>query len=343
MIESLADPMTEQPNQIDKQAHRFSVAPMMAWTDRHARFFLRLISTSVRLYTEMIPMNGLLRGSPERFLRFTMKEHPVALQIGGSDPKGLADAAKMGGEWGYDEVNLNVGCPSDRVSSGHFGACLMAEPTLVAECVSAMVEAVSIPITVKCRIGIDKKDTEESLDNFVTGLIDAGCHTIIVHARKAWLKGLSPAENRSVPPLDYDRVYRLKTNFPTVSIVLNGGIVTVDETAKHLEHVDGVMMGRAAYETPYVLSDVDRQLFGMKTDTPSRMEIANLYMAYCEREVAQSTSLHHMTRHILGLFKGCPGARAWRRYLTENSSIPGAKASVIGEALKFVEDGLKVA
>jgi tRNA-dihydrouridine synthase A len=288
-------------------------------------------------------MNGLLKGDPHRFLTFDASEHPVALQLGGSDPEGLAQAARIGEDWGYDEINLNVGCPSDRVSSGHFGACLMAEPDLVADCVSAMAEAVSVPVTVKCRIGIDDMDIEEPLNTFVSGIVDAGCQAVIVHARKAWLKGLSPAENRTVPPLDYGRVYRLKSNFPDLTVVINGGITDMNATEAHLQSVDGVMMGRAAYETPYVLAEVDHRLFGLDSPLPSRVEIAQSYVAYCEREVNQGTSLHHLTKHILGLFKGCPGARAWRRFLSTNAYKADAQASLILDALNFVESERKVA
>jgi tRNA-dihydrouridine synthase A len=309
---------------------------MMAWTDRHGRYFMRLLSRNARLYTEMVPMNGLLKGDPARFLTFDAAEHPVALQLGGSDPEGLAQAAKIGADWGYDEINLNVGCPSDRVSSGQFGACLMAMPGLVADCVSAMAERVSVPITVKCRIGIDDMDIEEPLSRFVSGIHEAGCSTFVVHARKALLQGLSPAENRTIPPLNYSRVYRLKQQFPEITFVINGGIATLDDIKTHLSYVDGVMIGRAAFDTPYFLAGIDRALFGSHETDRSRIDIALQYRSYCEQEIAAGTSMHTLIRPILGLFKGCPGARAWRRTLSEKSSKHGATAALISEALEHV-------
>jgi tRNA-dihydrouridine synthase A len=316
--------------------HRFCVAPMMAWTDRHARYFLRLISRNARLYTEMVTANALIYGDPKRFLLFDPSEHPVALQLGGSDPVGLAQAAAIGEQWGYDEINLNVGCPSDRVSSGHFGACLMAEPKLVAEAVAAMAEVCSVPITVKCRIGIDDMDVHEPLDHFMSGIIGAGCKTVIVHARKAWLKGLSPKENRDVPPLDYPRVYELKRSFPNTAVIINGGITTLDKSLSHLDHVDGVMLGRAAYELPYLLTDVDQKIFISNTNSLTRLEIIEKYIPYCDLECDNGTPLHHMTRHILGLFHGCPGARGWRRHLSTQAVRENATTAIIREALDFV-------
>ncbi len=327
----------------DRETHLFCVAPMMAWTDRHARYFLRLISKNARLYTEMVPLNGLLKGDPERFLPFDPNGHPVALQLGGADPGGLAEASRIGAHWGYDEINLNVGCPSDRVSSGHFGACLMAEPNLVADCVSAMSEAVSIPVTVKCRIGIDDMSIDEPLDNFAALVNEAGCQTLIVHARKAWLNGLSPKENRTKPPLDYQRVYRLKRDFPSLQIVINGGIQNLDEAQNHLENIDGVMMGRAAYEYPFLLAGVDQRIFGLPINPSSRVEILERFIPYCENELAKRTALHHMTRHILGIFSGCYGARSWRRHLSTEAVKPGANISVVREALEFVTGELTVA
>ena len=320
------------------ESHRFCIAPMMAWTDRHGRFFLRLLSKHARLYTEMVPLNGLLHGDPERFLKFSPQEHPLALQIGGADPDGLAKAAQMGEAWGYDEINLNVGCPSDRVVSGSFGACLMAEPALVADCVSAMADAVSLPVTVKCRIGIDDMDINEPLDAFANGVRKAGCTTLVVHARKAWLKGLSPKENRSVPPLNYDRVYRLKADFPDLNIVINGGIETLQEVKEHLRYTDGVMLGRAAYENPYLLAEVDSQVFGDCLQTLSRRDVLNRFLPYCEAELRQETPLHHMTRHIMGLFGRCPGAKHWRQYLSTEAPKPDAGIGVILEAAKYVSD-----
>lgn len=316
--------------------HRFCVAPMMAWTDRHTRYFLRLICKNAGLYTEMVTANALVHGDPERFLSFDASEHPVALQLGGSDPSLLAKAAKTGEDWGYDEINLNVGCPSDRVSSGHFGACLMAQPSLVADCIQAMAETVSLPVTVKCRIGIDDMDTGEPLDRFIQTVHSAGCQTFIIHARKAWLKGLSPKENRDIPPLDYERVYQLKRSFSDLKIIINGGVTTLDQSKAHLEHVDGVMLGRAAYETPYLLADVDQQIFGLETATATRARIVEQFIPYCDKEVSLGTPLHRMTRHILGLFHGCPGARHWRRHLSTNAVRKGATTEVIKNALEFV-------
>jgi tRNA-dihydrouridine synthase A len=335
--------MAEQDLHLSESPHRFCIAPMMAWTDRHARYFLRLITKNARLYTEMVPVNALLHGNPARFLKFDPSEHPVALQLGGSDPRSLGTAAKIGEDWGYNEINLNVGCPSDRVSSGNFGACLMAEPKLVADCVSAMSEACSVPITVKCRIGIDEMDIGKPLDEFVADVISAGSRTIVVHARKAWLKGLSPKENRQIPPLNYERVYDLKRSFPTGSIVINGGITTVEESLAHLSYVDGVMLGRAAYETPYILSDIDNLIFGASVNSPTRIEIVRGLIPYCRREIAQGTRLHNITRHILGLFHGCHGARGWRRHLSTYAVKAGATESTIMDALEYVAQDQKAA
>jgi tRNA-dihydrouridine synthase A len=319
-------------------SHRFYVAPMMEWTDRHCRYFLRLISKHTFLYTEMVTAEAVLYGDRERVLGFHPAEHPVGLQLGGSDPKRLAAAAKIGDEFGYDEINLNIGCPSDRVQSGRFGACLMAEPELVAECVTAMREAADVPVTVKCRIGIDDQDAEESLDRFIDEVASAGCGTFIVHARKAWLKGLSPKENRDVPPIDYDRVYRLKARRPELEVVINGGIGSLAEANTHLPHVDGVMIGRAAYADPYLLAQVDRTLFGAKEPAPSRAEILDRFTAYVDRELAQGARLNQMTRHILGLFYGRPRARAFRRHLAENAHLDEAGVDVL-EAARRIATG----
>jgi tRNA-dihydrouridine synthase A len=308
---------------------KFCVAPMMEWTDRHCRYFLRLISRRTFLYTEMVTAEAVLHGNRERVLGFSPEEHPVGLQLGGSDPKRLAVAAKIGAAYGYDEINLNIGCPSDRVQSGRFGACLMAEPDLVADCVAAMGEAVDIPVTVKCRIGIDDQDAEASLDRFIDRVAEAGCRTFIVHARKAWLDGLSPKENRDVPPLDYDRVHRLKARRPELEIVLNGGIESFAEARKQLPHVDGVMLGRAAYADPYLLVDVDRVLFGAPEAPPSRLDVLDRFTPYVEAELARGTRLNAMTRHILGLFHGQPRARLFRRHLAENAHIDGAGVEVL--------------
>ena len=281
-------------------------------------------------------MNGLLKGDPSRFLTFNAAEHPVALQLGGNEPAGLAQAAMIGADWGYDEINLNVGCPSDRVSSGQFGACLMKTPGLVADCVAAMTDRVPVPVTVKCRIGVDDMDIEEPLSRFIATVHEAGCSTFVVHARKALLQGLSPAENRTIPPLNYDRVYRLKQQFPELTFVVNGGIRTLDEANTHLTSVDGVMIGRAAFDTPYFLAGADQTLFASQEAERSRFDIALQYRSYCDRQIAKGVSLHALIRPILGLFKGCPGARAWRRTLSEKSSTHGATTSVISEALGHV-------
>ena len=316
-------------------ARHLSVAPMMDWTDRHDRFFLRLITRRTPLYTEMITTGALIHGDAARFLRYHEAEHPLAIQLGGSDPVDLAVCAKMAEDSGYDEVNLNVGCPSDRVQSGRFGACLMAEPDLVARSVGAMIRAVSVPVTVKCRIGIDRQP-EDRLFDFVRRVSDAGCETFVIHARQAWLEGLSPKENREVPPLDYDLVYRIKRAFPHLTIVINGGIGSLDEAATHLTHVDGVMLGRAAYQTPYCLADADRRFFDDRRQPRSRREVIDDLIPYVEAETAGGTPLPAITRHILGLTQGLPGARAWRRHLSEQARKPGAGPEVILEAAKLV-------
>jgi len=309
---------------------------MMEWTDRHCRYFLRLISARAFLYTEMVTADAVLYGDRERVLGFDVTEHPVGLQLGGSDPKKLAEAARIGADWGYDEINLNIGCPSDRVQSGRFGACLMAESDLVATCVKAMGEAASVPITVKCRIGIDDQDTEESLDRFINTVAGAGCKTFIVHARKAWLDGLSPKENRDVPPLDHARVHRLKTRRDDLAIILNGGIASLAEAAPHLERLDGVMLGRAAYADPYLMAEVDRTLYGVEDAPPSRAEVIDRFTSYVERELARGVRLNAMTRHILGLFHGQPRARAFRRHIAENAHLDGAGIAVLEQARDIV-------
>lgn len=306
---------------------------MMEWTDRHCRYFLRQISRHSRLYSEMVTSAALLRGDPERLLAFHPAEHPLALQLGGSDPVELAQVARLGEAYGYDEINLNLGCPSDRVRSGRFGACLMAEPERVAECVASMIATVDMPVTVKTRIGIDDQDSYEALAAFVERLAGAGCRAFIVHARKAILKGLSPKENRSIPPLRYDVVYRLKNEFPGLIIVLNGGIRHLDEAAAHLDHVDGVMLGREAYHNPYVLSHVDARFFADPRGVPDRALIVERMLPYIERELSAGNELKHITRHMLGLFQGVPGARAWRRHLSEHAHRAGAGPAVILDAL----------
>ncbi len=315
-----------------------SVAPMMNWTDRHERFFLRLFSSRVLLYTEMVTTGALVHGDRHRFLNYDDRERPVALQLGGSDPDDLATCARMAQDHGYEEVNLNLGCPSDRVQSGRFGACLMAEPDLVARCVATMTAAVAVPVTVKTRIGIDDLDSFDYLAGFVETVAKGGCETFIVHARKAWLTGLSPRENREVPPLDYDRVYRLKERFPHLEIVLNGGIRTQEQIRQHLPHVDGLMIGRAAYEDPYFLAGIDQAFFDAPEPVPSRHELVDRFCDYAEEQLAAGVKLNQMTRHIMGLFQGLPGARAWRRHLTENGNLPDAGVDVIRSATALVED-----
>ncbi|NOQ69305.1 MAG: tRNA dihydrouridine(20/20a) synthase DusA [Gammaproteobacteria bacterium] len=316
-----------------------SVAPMMGWTDRHARYFLRLITKHTLLYTEMVNTGALLHnnqkvGNQKRFLAFHPSEQPLALQLGGSDPLDLAQCALMAEDAGFDEVNLNVGCPSDRVKSGHFGACLMAHPELVADCVSAMKTKVSVPVTVKCRIGIDDMEGYQPLEHFINIVAEGGCDTFIVHARKAWLKGLSPKQNREIPPLKYDYVYRLKRERPELTIVINGGIKTIEAAQQQLEHVDGVMIGREAYYNPYILACVDQDIYHDANATPkSREEIVDQMCNYIDSEIAKGTGLHSITRHILGLYHGCPGAKAWRRYLSENAHRPDADSSVVKTAV----------
>ena len=326
----------ETSRQAARDSHRFSVAPMMEWTDRHCRYFLRLISKHTLLYTEMVTAEAILRGDRARLLGFDPAEHPVALQLGGSEPDKLGEASRIGAEFGYDEINLNVGCPSDRVQSGRFGACLMAEPELVAECIAAMQAAVSVPITVKCRIGIDDQDAEASLDRFIDTVAEAGCTIFIVHARKAWLQGLSPKENRDVPPIDYGRVWRLKARRPELTIIINGGIETIIAAESHLAHVDGVMLGRAAYADPYLLAEVDREIFGSDETPPSRLEVLDRFVPYIEAELGKGQRLNQMTRHILGLFHGQPRARAFRRHLAENAHLDGAGIEVLKAARQIV-------
>ena len=311
---------------------------MMDWTDRHCRVFHRLMTRRARLYTEMVTAQAVLRGKRERLLGFDAAEHPVALQLGGSEPARLAQAARIAEDFGYDEINLNVGCPSDRVRDGRFGACLMAEPALVAECVVAMKRAVRIPVTVKCRIGIDDQDPELALDVLARGVVAAGADALIVHARKAWLDGLSPKENRDVPPLDYDRVYRLKVALPDVPVIINGGIASLDEAKRHLVHVDGVMLGRAAYQEPWRLLAADRELFGVAAPYATMKDVFEAIMPYVEDQLAQGTRLHSITRHFVGAFHGVPGARAFRRHLAENGVKPGAGANVLRDAVALVED-----
>jgi tRNA-dihydrouridine synthase A len=316
----------------------FSVAPMMDWTDRHCRVFHRLMTRRARLYSEMLTTGAVLHGDRARLLGFDSSEHPVALQLGGSDPHDLATAAKIGEDFGYDEINLNVGCPSDRVKDGRFGACLMAEPALVAKGVDAMKRAVKIPVTVKCRIGIDDQDPEVALDQLARSVVDAGADALIVHARKAWLNGLSPKENRDIPPLDYDRVYRLKAAMPHLPVIINGGIAGVAEAKAHLSFVDGVMLGRAAYQEPWRLLSADPELFGKAAPHAAMKDVFEAMMPYIESELARGTRLHSITRHFVGAFHGVPGARAFRRHLAENAVKPGAGVNVLRDAIVLVED-----
>ena len=318
--------------------HRFSVAPMMDWTDRHCRVFHRLMTRRARLYTEMLTTGAIIHGDRQRLLGFDASEQPVALQLGGSDPDELATAAKIGEDFGYDEINLNVGCPSDRVKDGRFGACLMAEPLLVAEGVAAMKRAVRVPVTVKCRIGIDDQDPEVALDALARNVVAAGADALVVHARKAWLNGLSPKQNRDIPPLDYDRVYRLKAAMPDVPIIINGGIAGIEEARAHLDHVDGVMLGRAAYQEPWRLLSVDTEVFGEAAPHAAMKDVFEAMMPYIERELAHGTRLHSITRHFVGAFHGVPGARAFRRHLAENGVKPDAGVDVLRDAIARIGD-----
>ncbi|MCB9957240.1 MAG: tRNA dihydrouridine(20/20a) synthase DusA [Rhodospirillaceae bacterium] len=310
---------------------------MMDWTDRHDRYFLRLITRHARLYTEMLTTGAVIHGDRARLLGLSSEEHPVALQLGGAEPDAMARAAAIGQSWGYDEININCGCPSDRVQAGRFGACLMAEPDLVAACVRAMRREVDVPVTVKCRIGIDDDAGDERLRRFVGTVAEAGVGVFAIHARKAWLKGLSPKQNREVPPLDYAMVRRLKADRPELTIVLNGGIETLDQAGDFLADLDGVMLGRAAYQTPYVLAEADRRFFDPAAPVPTRREIVERLIGYIDRETGIGVPLAAITRHILGLFAGVPGARAWRRHLSENAHCPGADASVVRAALARAE------
>lgn len=309
---------------------------MMDWTDRHCRAFHRTLSRRARLYTEMVTTGAVIHGVRERIIGFDPAEHPVAVQLGGSDAKDLAEAARICEAEGYHEVNLNCGCPSDRVQEGRFGACLMQEPELVAECVAAMKAAVKVPVTVKCRIGVDDQDPEEALDRLADAVLAAGCDALVVHARKAWLKGLSPKENREIPPLDYDRVHRLKARLPDVPVAINGGLASIEDCMRELAVMDGVMLGRAAYHDPELLLAVDPVLFGEDAPVPDAFAAVEAYIPYVERRLADGVPLHSMTRHMLGLFPGRPGARIWRRHLSVEGVKRGAGVEVLREALAFV-------
>ena len=321
-----------------KNNHRFSIAPMMDWSDHNCRYFWRLLTKQALLYTEMVTTGALIHGDRKRFLHFNREEHPVALQLGGSDPKDLARCARWAQEWGYDEVNINCGCPSDRVQSGMFGACLMGKPNLVADCVKAMMDSCDIPVTVKHRIGIDHMESYEQLLAFIEPVAAAGCSVFIVHARKAWLQGLSPKENREIPPLNYPWVYQLKKDFPHLTIVVNGGIQTIEECQTHLDHVDGVMLGREAYQNPWMLAQVDEALFGMDSPLKSRDDVILKLLPFAEQHLAQGGQLNHITRHILGLYQGIPGARKFRRHLSENAYKKEAGIRILAEAYALVSD-----
>ncbi len=321
---------------------RFSVAPMLDWTDRHCRFFHRLLTSEALLYTEMVTTGAIIHGKGD-FLAYNQEEHPIALQLGGSNPTDLAKCARLAEQRGYDEVNLNVGCPSDRVQNGRFGACLMAEPELVAECISAMKSEVNIPVTVKTRIGIDEQDSYEFLTRFIEVVSSqGGAEEFTIHARKAWLSGLSPKENREIPPLDYLRAYQLKQDFPHLNIGVNGGITTLEQSSEHLAHLDGVMMGREAYQNPYILAEVDQQIFGVDKPILKRKEVVEMMYPYIEQQLSNGSYLGHITRHMLGLFQHMPGARQWRRYISENAHKKGAGIEVVQAALAKIPADLDV-
>jgi len=317
---------------------KFSIAPMMDWTDRHCRFFHRLLTRRALLYTEMLTTGAVIHGDRDRLLGYSPAEHPVALQLGGSEPAALAACARIGEDFGYDEINLNVGCPSDRVQEGRFGACLMEEPERVGDCVAAMKAKAAVPVTVKCRLGVDDQDPEQALDSFTRTVAAAGADAVIVHARKAWLAGLSPRENRDVPPLDYDRVHRLKAAHPDLTIVLNGGIAGIEQAQALLGRLDGVMLGRAAYQDPWRLLAVDPAFFGEPPPLRSAREAAEALIPYIERELVRGTRLSAITRHVIGLFQGVPGARAFRRHLATMAVKPGADAQVLKDALALVHE-----
>ncbi|MDC0612362.1 tRNA dihydrouridine(20/20a) synthase DusA [Vibrio sp.] len=321
---------------------RFSVAPMLDWTDRHCRYFHRLLSAQSLLYTEMVTTGAIIHGRGD-FLKYNESEHPVALQLGGSNPEDLAVCAKLAYERGYDEINLNVGCPSDRVQNGRFGACLMGEAKLVADCVSAMKNVVDIPVTVKTRIGIDDQDSYEFLADFIETVSEkGGCEQFTIHARKAWLNGLSPKENREIPPLDYPRVYQLKQDFPHLMMSMNGGIKSLEEAQEHLKFVDGVMVGREAYQNPYILAEVDQRVFGDMKPVKKRSEVVKAMYPYIEEQLTQGAFLGHISRHMIGLFQNMPGARQWRRYISENAHKQGAGIEVIEAALAKIPQELDV-
>ena len=324
-------------NKLVARGKTFAVAPMIDWTDRHCRSFHRVLSRHAVLYTEMITALAVKHGDRQKLLGFSPAEQPVVLQLGGSVPSVLAEASRIGEDWGYSAINLNVGCPSDRVQGGNFGACLMATPHVVADCVAAMQAAVKVPVTVKCRIGIDDQDAEEDFKTFVQTVSDAGCKTFIVHARKAWLKGLSPKENREIPPLDYDRVHRLKSSFPFLNIVLNGGLSSLEKDCCHLSDLDGLMYGREAYHNPWMLAAVDGMFAGTAAPVQTRREAVETFLPYIAEELARGGSLHRITRHMLGLFHAQPGGRIWRQILSTEGGRPGARVEVLLKALDAVD------
>ncbi|MEE4246114.1 MAG: tRNA dihydrouridine(20/20a) synthase DusA [Kangiellaceae bacterium] len=314
-----------------------SIAPMMDWTDRHDRYFLRLISTKALLYTEMVTTGAVIHGDRQKLLGYSQQEHPVAVQLGGGDPDELAQAAAICQGFGYDEINLNVGCPSDRVQRGKIGACLMAEPKLVAQCVEKMQQEVDIPVSVKSRTGIDDLDTYQHLDSFISEIAAVGCEIFIIHARKAWLEGLSPKQNREVPPLHYDRVYQIKSDYPQLHISINGGITTLEQAEQHLQYVDGVMIGREAYQNPYILSEVDQRFYRSQQPALSRYEVVQAMLPYIEQHLSNGGRLNHISRHMLGLFHAQPKGRLWRRYISENANQAGANHEVIERALELLQ------
>jgi len=318
-------------------SHKFAIAPMMDWTDRHCRFLHRQLSRNALLYTEMVVADGIIHGDRERLLGYHEIEHPIALQLGGSDPGKLAEAVRIASGFGYDEFNLNVGCPSDRVQSGAFGACLMRDPDLVARCVTAMKAVSDVPVTVKCRIGVDEQDTEIALSDFARAVVDAGVDALWVHARKAWLEGLSPKENRDIPPLDYDRVYRLKQDYPSLFIGINGGVSNLSQAVEHLNHVDGVMLGRAAYHNASLLADVDQQVYGMDVADTDWGAVCAAMMAHAEVHLASGGRLIHVTRHMVGLFQAIRGARRFRQILSADAVRPGAGPEVIAAAFAEID------
>lgn len=340
--ETMKNNLSTQSVTGDFPMQRFSVAPMLDWTDRHCRYFHRIMSQEALLYTEMVTTGAIIHGKGD-FLAYNEEEHPVALQLGGSNPIDLARCAKLAQERGYDEINLNVGCPSDRVQNGMFGACLMGEAELVAQCVTAMRDVVDIPVTVKTRIGIDDQDSYEFLKDFIHVVSEkGGCDNFTIHARKAWLSGLSPKENREIPPLDYPRVYQLKQDFAHLTMAINGGIKTFEEMEEHLKHMDGVMVGREAYQSPYLMAEVDQRLFGSDRPVMKRREVVEAMYPYIEKQLANGSYLGHITRHMLGLFQNMPGARQWRRHISENAHKPGAGIEVVQQALDKIPAHLDV-